>query len=153
MKIIDLNTTIVSIFKMDAIDWHVFYLSEFKQELYREFKTEQKPDSMTAIANPNGHVMQLENGEVIIDAKTFPIDRIVLEDRRIIISMQAETEYVEKVVEKLIKLIKSFIPQNPLALEPIIITNETISITKFNESINELFRSNCFGEISCEHRC
>ncbi len=147
MDIIDINSTVITIFKMDSLDWHIIAGNSLKTTLKDKYNLVLRMADNPFIPKLD-NIVHFENGEYHKDGIVYFIDKVLFESRKLVINMQTETDIVENFLSEFLELLKSLSSREYSDLLPVIKTYETASIVKFKDTVNDLFNQSPISSIS-----
>jgi hypothetical protein len=122
MQIMDLRSTLIDLFSVDAFDFLALMLDSFSTTIINKYGCVK-----LNVPPPSGGVgIVFSLGKVEIDGKIKVIDRIVIEERRIIITIGGSSNEARVVMNDIIMLIVSFETRHEIRpLSPILEIDES----------------------------
>ena len=104
MKIIDIRSTLIDLFPVDSLDFTSLMLNSFSNAIIQKYGC-----SKLNIPSSSGNIgLVFSLGKFEIEGKTKVIDRIVIEERRIIVTIGGSSDDARILMKDLLSLIASF---------------------------------------------
>ncbi|OQB99074.1 MAG: hypothetical protein BWX81_00005 [Spirochaetes bacterium ADurb.Bin110] len=104
MQLIDIRSTLIDIFPVDALDFMSLMTDSFSATIANQFGC-GRLNMPTPSGNPG---LVYSFGKIAIEGKTKIIDRIVIEERRIIVTIGGSSEDAKFLMSSIIALISKF---------------------------------------------
>ena len=135
-----IKTTIITIFQVDDIDIHSLKRDSAIQKIQDNFQL-KKLQLPGQIAIPLNQII-LQHGEYKYNAKSYTLDQIIIEERKITINILSNSEIADCFFEDLVKILKSIDTREHVGTyEPLIKTYETACVLKLNFSLDKAIKN------------
>ena len=144
MKIIDIRSTLIDLFPVDSFDFMALMLDSFSNAIIQKFAC-----SKLNIPPPSGNIgLVFSLGKFEIDGKTKVIDRIVIEERRIIATIGGTSDDARILMKDLLSLIASFETRHePRPIVPVIEIDESQSTVQLAIDFHHLLAGSISANI------
>ena len=143
MNIIDIRSTVVAIFPIDAIDFKSLLCDPFLNWMQQNLhcKKVEIPSIQATIPFQFGYFQ--------VDRKKIVIDRVIIEERRIVMTVGGASSEARKILDNIIEVIKVHETRHTIeTLNPVIVVDETICIAKLDFPYKKLLTQSCGSDLS-----
>jgi hypothetical protein len=152
MKRIDsLHVLQVRVFRTDEIPMSTVRLENSIHKTQTLFSFKQcLPLQPPLAADPQGAIAFM-SGEFTFEGRTYEIDRLVIEPRRVLIGIAAPSTVASAAFEKLKTLIIEIDPRTPKpGYDPLVLTEETTTVVHLDFPITNLFADQRYTKFLAE---
>lgn len=140
-QIYDLKVTQIRIFPADELPFRSLHRNTAMSKMSNTFKLKPNPQMYFEISPTVVPNINLNNGEYDYNDRSYLIDYLIIEDRRIIIRMTANSDIVNNFFEELRRLLIDIdIREKKPNYEPLIRVDETQCIAKFDFSFEDILQ-------------
>ena len=145
MRIIDLRSTLIDLFPVDSLDLTSLMLNSFSNAIIQKYGC-----SKLNIPSPSGNIgLVFSLGQLEIEGKTKVIDRIVIEERRIIVTIGGSSDDARILMKNLLSLIESFETRHEVRpIIPVIEIDESQSTVELAIDFHRLLAGSISANIS-----
>lgn len=145
----DLKSTQIRIFPIDEIGFKSLQRPSALAQIQEKYKLKPNPQIILEGIPAESHVMSFTNGEFNYENKVFLIERLSIEERRIIICMASPSNIVELLFDNLRKLLIDLdLRDTKSKYEPIITAQETSCVTILDFSFADLIKDSVLSDFN-----
>ncbi|MBA7657895.1 hypothetical protein ES703_65838 [subsurface metagenome] len=138
-EIRDLKSTQILIFPIDEIGFSSLQRPDAIKQLQDKYRLKYNPPMIFEGIPAGSHSLLFTNGEFRYENKSYLIERINIEDRRIIIRMASHSKIVDIMFDDLRKLlIELDLRESKPKYEPLVKAEETSCVVKLDFSFTDL---------------
>jgi len=145
----DLKSTQIRIFPIDEIGFNSLQRSNAKKQIQEKYKLQPSTQMFFESVPGESHKMTFVNGEFFYEGEMVLIDRLSIEERRIIICMSSSSNMVSLMFEDLRKLLIDLdLRDTKSNYKPIVIAQETSCVAKLDFSFTDLFKNTVIADFN-----